>query len=404
MMRRLQFLIGSGVSLAAGLPSTQAITSRVLQGYQDEIGLRGRHAANARAFLTLLEREQRLLLRRLDRPRAVNYEDLYYLAGQIVDADIGEFENPAVESFVRELARKLSTQGSYLRERDTAARAKKGYWREQVMDLARLSADYIKQVVVEELAKGECSLEAMRVLVDAGRQEELPVDVFTLNHDVLLERCWRAKGVAYEDGFRPVADVNAVCYLAEYPEVTVWDSRAYGIVDCARPCIAKLHGSLDWWNIPHPDVDFLPPARVDGDPFHIRSRNARHSLGPYLFPAEREPVILVGTFNKMLAQARGDSFLDILCLFRHRLATSTRLVISGYGFGDKGINGILIEWLARPTSRALLITPDPEGTLASGRPAVEALSRALERGQLVAWSRGFERCSFAEIAAWESSG
>ena len=404
MTARLAFLIGSGVSCAAGLPGTGPITASVLRPRQRCFPL-WESATTASSFLDLLAKEQERLLRRLRSTRSVNYEDLYYLAAQVSDSEVGEFENAAVESLVRGLVRKLTANEAVFRPHDEEPfKNEKGYWRRRVVRLADQSTLWIKRTVQAELSKGASSPRALQALVDAGHREDFAVDVFTLNHDTLLETLWRDSGVRFEGGFRPVAHVNNACYLAEYPEVTVWDARAYEARDQQKPCFFKLHGSLDWWSIPHPDVDFLPPAKVDGDPFHIPSRNPRHGRGNYLLPAEPEPVILVGTFNKMLAQARGDSFLDLLCLLRRRLADTTRLMVSGYGFGDKGINGILIEWLSHPGNRMLWIDPDHEQTLSWGRPAAEALRRAAQRQQLDGWRCGFEETSFEDISAWAKAG
>jgi len=54
--------------------------------------------------------------------------------------------------------------------------------------------------------------------------------------------------------------------------------------------------------------------------------------------------MLVGGFNKILNYT-GGVFADLFCAFRSALYRTTELVISGYGFGDKGVNRAIIEWL-----------------------------------------------------------
>jgi hypothetical protein len=395
----LAFLIGSGVSCAAGLPGTAELTQAILSPSNDAFNP-FEPTETLSAFTRLLAEEQSQLLKRLGNNRLVNYEDICYLAAQIADSEVGEFENAAVETFVDKLASELMNQKERFQEPDHPAWGQEGYWRGRVNRLAVSSVRTIKQTVVRELSGDARHPDALRILTDAARCGEVSLDVFTLNHDTLLETLWNLEGTSFEDGFRPVVNVRSNCYLAAYPEVTVWSPQAYDARWSTGPSLFKLHGSIDWWSLPHPDVDFLPPAKVKGDPLHIPARPEHRAWGNYLPPAELEPIILVGTFNKMLYQARGDSFLDLLCLFRRRLASTDRLVISGYGFGDKGINGIIIEWLTSPGHSALLIDPTPEDTLDRGRGAVQSLVRAKERGQLVTWTGGFEEFEFPAVLAW----
>jgi hypothetical protein len=105
------FLIGAGVSSAAGMPSAAEMTERVRSGtdvINPGVGFRigeppltenfiytgpvmpvvafvGALADLAEAFYALREPE-----------RKVNYEDICYLARQIVDALMFEYENPAL--------------------------------------------------------------------------------------------------------------------------------------------------------------------------------------------------------------------------------------------------------------------------------------------------------------------
>jgi len=396
---RLAFLIGSGVSRAAGLKDTAELTQVILRP-SNNVFNPFEPTETVSAFMQLLAEEQSRLLKRLGNRRPVNYEDICYLAAQIADSEVGEFENAAVETFVDKLAHELVNQEERFKEPDDPEWGQEGYWRERVYRLAVSSVRTIKQTVASELSQEAPRPDALRVLADAARRGEVGLDVFTLNHDTLLETLWNLEGISLEDGFRPVADVRSNCYLAAYPEVTVWSAQAYDTKCSTRPSLLKLHGSIDWWSLWHPDVDFLPPAKVKGDPLHILARPEHRARSKYLPPAELEPVILVGTFNKMLHQARGDSFLDLLCLFRRRLASTDRLVISGYGFGDKGINGIIIEWLTSPNHRALLIDPAPEDTLDRGRGAVQSLVRAKARGQLTMWTGGFEDFEFPAVLTW----
>jgi hypothetical protein len=113
-------------------------------------------------------------------------------------------------------------------------------------------------------------------------------------------------------------------------------------------------------------------------------------------------MILSGAFNKVLAQARGDSFLDLLCLFRARLRRAGHLVLSGYGFGDKGINSVILEWLSHEEKGLMWIDPEPGRTLQLGRPAMQALTRGIGRKQVTVVASGFQQVSWDAVEYWLS--
>ena len=56
------------------------------------------------------------------------------------------------------------------------------------------------------------------------------------------------------------------------------------------------------------------------------------------------PELLVGTFNKMHPYT-ASVFADLHCHFHKCLRQVNSLICCGYGFGDKGINTKLAEWI-----------------------------------------------------------
>lgn len=388
-------LIGSGVSCAAGLPGTEQITEVVL-AERDLPFLFGVESEALTAFMKILTAEMATVSKELARVRSPNYEDIYYLAAQICDSEFGEFENPAADAFARRLARILQKDPTTFASVEPVP-GRMPTWQMRVIALAEAA----QRLIVGDFRKALSSrdgvdLNRMYMLVDAVQTLGGRLDVFTLNHDTLLEEVWFRLGMPFEDGFRPVRKVNAASWLAEYPEVTAWHRDAY-LGSRPGPALFKLHGSLDWWRFDNPGVEYLPPTKIDGDPRYIPRRGP--GARPFIPPARPEPEILVGTFNKMLMQARGDSFSDLFCLFRSRLRRDTSLIISGYGFGDKGINGMIIEWLSHRENRAVWIDPDPCRTLEAARPAAEVMRAAAGRGQVGVLHRGIEAVGWEEVTA-----
>jgi hypothetical protein len=92
--------------------------------------------------------------------------------------------------------------------------------------------------------------------------------------------------------------------------------------------------------------------------------------GERQLPSEGRPMLLAGTFNKML-QYTTDIYADLHYQFHNSLRTVKRLVISGYGFGDKGINTQIIEWnYSDPDRKILIIHHDPGALKNNARYAI----------------------------------
>ena len=106
------FLLSSGVSIPAGMPSTPDITGQVLSGrgirrHTDTTYGFGEplyaHAGFEDEYLPRVLRLLEILKAQVDEyydyePRhPANYEDLYFLARQICDSESGEYYNPAVQ-------------------------------------------------------------------------------------------------------------------------------------------------------------------------------------------------------------------------------------------------------------------------------------------------------------------
>ena len=66
------------------------------------------------------------------------------------------------------------------------------------------------------------------------------------------------------------------------------------------------------------------------------------------------PELLIGTFNKMWGYLLG-IFEESFYIFKKSLDKSDTLIISGYGFGDKGINTKLHNWLKSKQSKKMVI-------------------------------------------------
>jgi hypothetical protein len=97
----------------------------------------------------------------------------------------------------------------------------------------------------------------------------------------------------------------------------------------------------------------------------------------------------------------GGVFGDQHARFRARLKETTRLVVAGYGFGDKGINRVVIDWVMSPGDKRLVVVhPDPQALAGSARPAIGGKWTSLATtGRLVAIPAGIEHLDWPQVAA-----
>jgi hypothetical protein len=381
------FLLGAGASIPAGMPGTAAITERVLDGktvwrHTDQRfylndprpsrpvpSPRATDVQTAREFAQELANVAQAFFALAGIERPVNYEDISYLARQIADCLIGEYENPALMPQIELLAAKFTSGDLGL-----------------LHHRADMTADYITDIVCSLLGSHGRSPACLGMVVDACADRTIaPVDVVTLNHDTLLEAGLRKAGVAYGDGFE-----------RKFGQVMVsTDSYPDGL-----PRLFKLHGSLDWIRLAIDEGAGRYQAEVralEPDIYHLRG-----PAGELLdFPLnDGRPLLLVGTCNKLYDYS-GGVFGDQVARFRTRLKETTRLVVAGYGFGDKGINRMVISWLMSPgDKRLVVIHPDPAALAASARAAIsDKWSSLTTSGRLVAIPAGIEQVDWPQVQA-----
>lgn len=361
---KIAFLLGSGASREAGMPSTSEITSAVESGtnvvrHTDGVYrfggpdyLRGRTDPILALTRALFDEIGAYYADRRSHP--VNYENCCYVATQFYDTESGEFDNPAIKPLIDKLRSTMPAHLSSPADR---------------VQIFREAKHYIHDVVWGMLARKPSNLDHLSILVDAASDSDVQgIDFFTLNHDIVLERALKARGVTFCDGFgEPVENVR------------YWDTDLLADNDQIRLC--KLHGSIDWfW--------FHPKRRVgislDGD----------------LFDTPGRPELLVGTFNKM-HQYTTSIFADLHCHFHQTLRLVSSLICCGYGFGDKGINTKLVEWInSDPAKKLLIVHGDRFSLMECSRGAVANHWQAWEaQGKLRFIEKWIEQTTWAELKA-----
>jgi len=346
----IAFLLGAGFSSAAGIPSSEEITREILFGSNIS------ELESIRIFMKELAREVEIYYGEENHP--VSYEDIYFMLVQIYDDRMGEYENPALHLFLEATRKKIDALGLAITPLDFIIECKR----------------YISQKVEEMVRRNRTCLGGLSIISSAFKDKRLAkIDLFTLNHDLLIENYISEQQEIVADGFSKVDE--------DWSEWRIHLLQSSGI----RARLVKLHGSVDWYH------------DKNSDGTHV----VKKPLRPNRYIREMgEPLILIGTFNKILGYSTW-FFHDLYCLWSNILRGSQALVVMGYSFRDKGINTRLIELIQQEkTHKMVVIHPDPESLKQIMRNAVSKLfDNQSYKSQLDVIAKRVECVSWEEIAA-----
>jgi hypothetical protein len=189
---------------------------------------------------------------------------------------------------------------------------------------AALAEDLDRSVcksIIRALDLAEADMTPVRRLAAwAARADyRLPVEIFTVNYDLLLETALESLGVPYFDGF--VGSIKAR-FCTELVEATVGTTSACLPSEFVR--LWKLHGSVNWaWSddeqiirLGQPVPEDLPAAIYPSDAKYEESRRV-----PF--------VVLQDRFRRALHEPE------------------TLVLISGYSCGDAHLNEMLFDAATR---------------------------------------------------------
>lgn len=257
-----------------------------------------------------------------------DYEDIANILQQIIDAIDFEYDNPALLPLIEQLAAEYGDVGT-------------------VEAVADESAEYLHQLVRWMLTDKGVSLDYLAPLYDAFTDDSVEqFDVFTLNHDRVLDRGLDERRIAFSDGFEE-----------PWGTLLLW-SDTYSV---PTRRLFKLHGAVDWFrydlNLGDWSGQVSARSAPDGDPWNPKGPDHR-SLGARGFPCEGRAQFLAGTFTKILAYPTG-LYADQHGHFHESLREADALLVVGYGFGDKAINARLIAWMNTPRARRRMVVVDP---------------------------------------------
>ncbi len=247
-------LLGSAISLNAGMPGVADITRRILSGdgvwwagsrwrVREQLQLNHemlrQGLPDIREFLAELKLLSDDYFAERGKEREPNYEDIAYVAKQIEDGLGSEYENPALPPLIQSLERRFG---------------------DDLYSVAEAAANYIDDVVRSLLERPAGPFDHLTAIVDGARDPAIDsLTIATLNHDTVLERAFQLSN-HLSDGF---AD--------PFGQIAIWNDHF--TIPSRR--LLKLHGSIDWWR-------YRPTRDGWEGQFFAKTieDSGRHDLGP----------------------------------------------------------------------------------------------------------------------------
>ena len=387
--KRAAFFFGAGISKPSGKPLSGEITESALNDqwwlHSDMSFVPGRKP-NAYSLKLLedtvtpivqqflgrlkkLAEEYIAELSHPEKPRLIHYEDLFGLAEQAFRSESDHVPNLAIVEFLRRLRNETTDLHGDFKGGTSGGIGLAG--------LAETACDFLHWVVHHKLAGNR----QPRVGLDAitGVAEHVDqLDIFTLNHDLLVEAQLRSMKFDYEDGFDN--------RRGELRVFSFWPTNAR-----KKTRIFKLHGSIDWYFYEFSD-GMRQYAIPDKDPSHSYDQNKK-----LIRPLDSKAAFLSGTVVKERRYGTG-VFGELFTEFRRHLGQHRHLISSGYGFGDTGINNRIHQWLCDLPNRAnklVVLSNKSEPKFFEDKPIWMRDMRS--RGQLILVAKRLQDCSTNDL-------
>lgn len=343
--RKITFLIGSGASIDAGMPKTNDITNAVcgfVGNYSDEDCLLSPDEKYNSTICLFMKKELSDIYKtRYGIDIEISYEDIFHVFRQVhydegyeyPNAPFAElFKDKYLSCFANLIEQQISDDCVIGRNIELNGHGK-ALVAQHDEDVGWISvADestlfqqlerHIEDILVIALDKREVKFDEIRDFwTDVQEDGDFNrCDIFSLNHDKVLEKLFTNSVIPFNDGL--TYDSDGLRY---------WNRNLFE-QNQRKMQLYKLHGSIDWWH-------------------HDRGVVNRNS-------SEGKRALLIGTYMKMLEYAGPDVFQDLFHLFYRCLILeeAQNLVVIGYGFRDRGINNMIINWIYNnPTNKNMII-------------------------------------------------
>lgn len=349
---KINFLLGSGVSydtLTFERSSVKAITTEILTGswnlHTSNVFEKSAQSCTRviliQNFLKkIVDYNNCYLINKRDDGNKTNYEDLYFLLSQLEKEKYG-FDNLSLWIFEDWVYKKChNILYDFLKIKEELIHVSMNFEEEKaqlLLELLSSSLLFISSVTKNSLTfpeNGEVGgFNLLKDLYDDSTVKQ--INIFTLNHDTLIEQFLEKNCIKYSDGF-------AKEYCNDF-----WEFNNDFESSNSKVRIFKLHGSINWY--------FDQYYKGEGRKY-IKCKDHLNIKDKIRVSEELEklPSSFLTGYDKHERYIDG-MYGDLYYQFHKALLENNRLLVSGYGFGDYGMNRILITWLDRHKENQLIL-------------------------------------------------
>lgn len=366
------FFLGSGVSLASGLPSVIMIREHLRHAPGD---------SRIHALLDLLEEIDSKYLKFSAPYKAgpgsfkytgqiyrtlTTYEDLFHLANIIALNGCGLLNDATAESFSELVCKRV---------RPFLESKTKIECRIELTKLASQATRLIEREIVSLLYSNNIiGLDLIKQVSSLDNVDR--VEIITLNHDILVEMLFSLNNIEYCDGFG-LRDGDLQFFEDAFP-------------DDAKVSLIKLHGSINWYR--NGGAGIMRPASILIDSASACA-NSRRDLW---ISKDMVPSFLSGQ-GKVSLYNRG-IFADMQYRFQQALRRNDLIIMSGYGWGDVPINFHIQYWLERSKSnRLVLLYQNSDELIERSKELTEIYDYCVSDGRIICMNQWLANTSVKDI-------
>ena len=210
-----------------------------------------------------------------------------------------------------------------------------------------------------------------------------PLNIFTLNHDNLLENFFGKNLIKFIDGFEfnPAANYS------------LWNPNLF---DCTQKIkLLKLHGSISWYRLSEKSNT---SKTIGYAKFFEKPMGYKINLTDGKEAEFWEPIFFLTGINNKYLDYNSSIFLRLFYYFQKLLDSTNNLIVSGYSFGDNGINLRLIDWFINDSNRKLIIIcPNKDSLISSAKGAMQKRLKDFPSIRLKFIPKCFEKVTIEDI-------
>ena len=369
--------LGSGISLSSGLPSVTDISKKIYSGnynyHKGELQDFKYVAENYKEDETILRIRSLLkLIEQLDHDlisdsgpfkmgaklyhsgalfkNMTTYEDLYFIISEIAKTSQGLSNNSMTNAMILHIEANaggiLTGDSKY----------------ERIIDLNKLCTkctDYLDWLIPKILIHKR--VEGLDLVLDLAKSGK-NISIITLNHDLLIEDLFQKNGISYDDGF----DNNSSREFSDF----------VGFNESSTIKLIKPHGSINWM------FDKAEICRLN-------------TLDVLEQKDYRLLKILTGT-NKILSYNMG-VFSEMFFYMHKSMAVSNRMIMSGYGWGDEGINMRLNRWIDKDNSKLIILHQNPSQLQESSYSLSSIMDNYIKNGKIICINSWLSNVKYSDI-------